>query len=53
MFQNINEYTVQEKKEENINKWTEIMNKKNIIIYIISFMLSLVGIGKPRGGKYL
>ena len=45
MFQNINEYTVQEKKEENINKWTEIMNKKNIIIYIISFMLSLVGIG--------
>lgn len=28
MFQNINEYTVQEKKEENINKWTEIRIKK-------------------------
>ena len=45
MFQNINEYTVQDNKKEVPSKWAEIMKKNNIIMYIISFMLSLVGIG--------
>ena len=45
MFQNINEYTVQDNKKEVPSKWAEIMKKNNIIMYIISFMLSLVGVG--------
>ena len=45
MFQNINEYVMQDKKRESINKWSEILQKNNIIMCIISFMLSLVGIG--------
>ena len=45
MFQNINEYTVQDNKKEVPSKWAEIIKKNNIIMYIISFMLSLVGIG--------
>lgn len=45
MFQNINEYTVQDRKKETINKWSEIVKRNNIFMYIISFMLSLVGIG--------
>ena len=45
MFQNINEYTVQDRKKETINRWSEVMKKNNIIMYILSFMLSMVGIG--------
>lgn len=45
MFQNINEYIVQDRKKETINKWSEIIKRNNVIMYIISFMLSLVGIG--------
>ena len=45
MFQNINEYTVQDNKKEVPSKWAEIIKKNNIIMYIISFMLSLVGVG--------
>ena len=47
MFQNINGYTstMKNDKKEMTNKWTDILEKNNIIMYIISFMLSLVGIG--------
>lgn len=45
MFQNINGYTVQEEKKEVTNRWSEVFQKNNIIMYILSFMLSLVGIG--------
>ena len=45
MFQNINEYTIQDKRKETISKWSEIIKKNNIIMYILSFMLSLVSIG--------
>ena len=45
MFQNINEYTIQDRKKETINKWSEVIKRNNMIMYILSFMLSLVGIG--------
>ena len=45
MFQNINEYTIQEQKKETVNKWSEVFKRNNIIMYVISFMLSLVSIG--------
>ena len=45
MFQNINEYVIQDRKKENINKWSDILQKNNIIMCVLSFMLSLVGIG--------
>ncbi len=45
MFQNINEYVMQDRKKENINRWSDILQKNNIIMCILSFMLSLVGIG--------
>ena len=45
MFQNINEYTIQDRKKETVSKWSEVMKRNNIIMYILSFMLSLVGIG--------
>ena len=45
MFQNIEGYTMQGKEKETVNKWSEIIKRNNIIMYIISFMLSLVGIG--------
>ena len=47
MFQNINGYTstMKNDKKEMTNKWKDILEKNNIIMYIISFMLSLVGIG--------
>lgn len=41
MFQNINEDTI-EIKEKNI--LSNIITKKNIVLYIISFMISLVGL---------
>ena len=45
MFQNINEYVMQDRKKENINRWSDILQKNNIIMCILSFMLSLVRIG--------
>ena len=45
MFQNINEYTIQDRKKETLSKWSEIIKRNNIIMYILSFMLSLVGVG--------
>ena len=45
MFQNINEYTIQDRKKETINKWSEVIKRNNMIMYILSFMLSLVGVG--------
>ena len=45
MFQNINEYTVQDRKKETVSKWSEVIKRNNIIMYILSFMLSLVSIG--------
>ncbi len=45
MFQNISGYTVQERKKETTNRWSEVLQKNNILIYILSFMLSFVGIG--------
>ena len=45
MFQNINEYVMQDRKKENINRWSDILQKNNIIMCVLSFMLSLVGIG--------
>ncbi len=45
MFQNINEYIVQERKKESVSKWSDVFKKNNIIMYILSFMLSLVGVG--------
>ena len=45
MFQNINEYTIQDRKKETVSKWSEVIKRNNIIMYILSFMLSLVGIG--------
>lgn len=47
MFQNINEYTVQEDKKKPLHnsRWSEVLEKGNVVIYILSFMLSLVGVG--------
>ena len=45
MFQNISGYTVQAGKKETTNRWSEILQKNNILMYILSFMLSFVGIG--------
>ena len=45
MFQNINEYIMQDRKKETTNRWSEVLKKNNIIMYILSFMLSLVSIG--------
>ena len=45
MFQNINEYTIQDRKKETVSKWSEIMKPNKSIMYILSFMLSLVGVG--------
>ena len=45
MFQNINEYTIQDRKRETVSKWSEVIKRNNIMMYILSFMLSLVGVG--------
>ena len=45
MFQNINEYTIQNEKSKTISKWSEVIKPNNIIMYILSFMLSLVSVG--------
>lgn len=45
MFQNINEATIENEKKEIPKKWTQVINKNNIVIYLMTFMLSLVGVG--------
>ena len=49
MFQNINENTIdiESKKEENknINIFANVFTKNNILLYIVSFMLSFVSLG--------
>ena len=45
MFQNINEFAIENEKKEIPKKWAQIITKNNVVIYIITFMLSLVGVG--------
>ena len=50
MFQNINENTIdmESKKEdakEKVNIFANVFTKNNILLYIVSFMLSFVGLG--------
>ena len=45
MFQNINEYTMQDRKKATFGRWAEVIKPNNIIMYVLTFMLSLVGIG--------
>ena len=50
MFQNINENTINIKNKnigddkEKINVLSNIFSKNNVLLYIVSFMLSLVGL---------
>ena len=52
MFQNINEDTLEinsnnnfKKDSKNVNIFSNVFAKENIAIYIVAFMMSLVGIG--------
>ena len=45
MFQNIGEAVLESEKKEIPNKWAQVFTPSNIVIYIITFMLSLVGVG--------
>lgn len=50
MFQNINvnAINIEENKKEKLNKlniFSNVFSKKNILIYIVSFLVSMVGIG--------
>ena len=52
MFQNINEDTLEinsnnnfRKDKKNVNIFSNVFAKENIAIYIVAFMMSLVGIG--------
>ena len=51
MFQNINEDTIDFKDREkrnnkgNINIFSNVFTKNNILLYIVSLMVSLVGLG--------
>lgn len=50
MFQNINEDTIEinnkaEKAKRNVNIFSNILTKENLAIYVVAFMMSLVGIG--------
>ena len=49
MFQNINENTInienqEEEKQNRINLFYSIFSKKNVVLYVVSFLLSLVGL---------
>ena len=48
MFQNINESAIniedQEEKTKSLNILTSVFSKKNIALYVVSFLLSLVGL---------
>ena len=49
MFQNINEDTINEnnniERKEKLNIFSNVFSVKNIGVYLVSFMLSLVGVG--------
>ena len=51
MFQNINEDTINidskntRSDREKVNIFANIFTKKNIVLYLVSFMLSFVGLG--------
>ena len=45
MFQNIDGYTTQKREKETVNKWSEMLKRNNIIMYVLSFMLSFVSVG--------
>ena len=50
MFQNINEDTIEinnkaEKAKRNVNIFSNVLTKENLAIYVVAFMMSLVGIG--------
>ncbi len=50
MFQNINEDTIEinnkaEKEKRNVNIFSNVLTKENLAIYVVAFMMSLVGIG--------
>ena len=50
MFQNINEETIEinnkaEKAKRNVNIFSNVLTKENLAIYVVAFMMSLVGIG--------
>lgn len=50
MFQNINEDTIEinnkaEKAKKNVNIFSNVLTKENLAIYVVAFMMSLVGIG--------
>ena len=50
MFQNINEDTIEinnkaEKTKRNVNIFSNVLTKENLAIYVVAFMMSLVGIG--------
>ena len=42
MFQNIN---VMEKENQKLNIFSNVFSMKNVVLYIISFLLSMVGLG--------
>ena len=49
MFQNINEDTIEinnkaEKAKRNVNIFSNVLTKENLAIYVVAFMMSLVGI---------
>ena len=50
MFQNINEDTIEinnktEKTKRNVNIFSNVLTKENLAIYVVAFMMSLVGLG--------
>ena len=50
MFQNINEDTIEinnkaEKAKRNVNIFSNVLTKENLAIYVVAFMMSIVGIG--------
>lgn len=45
MYQNINGNAINMEREKRFNIFSKVFVKENIIIYIVSFMLSLVGVG--------
>lgn len=50
MFQNINEDTIEinnkaEKAKRNVKIFSNVLTKENLAIYVVAFMMSLVGIG--------
>jgi hypothetical protein len=50
MFQNINEDTIeidnQKEEKAKFNLFSNVLEKKNIAIYIVAFMISFVGLDR-------